>query len=153
MQKIKLANGMELPCFGYGTFPQKEILEQNVPLAIKYGYQLIDTSDNYYNESYIGAGLRQTLANQEKLVIISKFSQPYRTGELEQCFQESKKALNSQLSIYLLHWPYPFLWKIQWKKMEELYFAGECQAIGVCNFNRKKLKKLLTICRVKPMIN
>lgn len=153
MQKIKLANGMELPWFGYGTFPQKEILEKNIPLAVECGYRLIDTSDNYYNERYIGLGLQHILEKTEKPVVISKFSQPYRTGELEKCFRESKEALNHQLSIYLLHWPYPFLWKIQWKKMEKLYFAGECQAIGVCNFNRKKLEELLRICRVKPTIN
>ena len=37
--------------------------------------------------------------------------------------------------------------------MEELYLAGSCKAIGVCNFNERKMQELLSFCRVKPMIN
>ena len=37
--------------------------------------------------------------------------------------------------------------------MEELYFNGECKAIGVCNFKVKRLEQLLKVCRVKPFIN
>lgn len=84
--------------------------------------------------------------------MISKFSRPLRTNELEKCFEESKNNLGA-INIYLLHWPYPYLWKTQWRKMEELYLAGKCEAIGVCNFDLGYMKELLAFCKVKPTIN
>ena len=37
--------------------------------------------------------------------------------------------------------------------MEELYSAGKCDAIGVCNFDMGYMRELLSFCRVKPAIN
>lgn len=114
------------------------------------GVNLIDTSDNYQNEEYVGKGLTQV--DLSKVTVISKFSRPLRTNELEKCFEESKNNLGT-INIYLLHWPYPFLWRKQWRKMEELYLSGKCEAIGVCNFDLGYMKDLLAFCRVKPTIN
>ena len=143
----------KLPDIGYGTFPQKESLNETIPTAINCGYRLIDTSDNYHNEEFVGGGLKNAGTIPDDLIVISKFSQPYRTKELSSCFEESKSKLNGVLNIYLLHWPYPFLWKQQWRAMEELYLSGKCDGIGVCNFEKKKLEKLLKACRVKPIID
>ena len=114
------------------------------------GVNLIDTSDNYQNEEYVGKGLTQV--DLSKVTVISKFSRPLRTNELEKCFEESKNNLGT-INIYLLHWPYPFLWRKQWRKMEELYLAGKCEAIGLCNFDLGYMKELLKFCKVKPAIN
>ncbi|MBR4329847.1 MAG: aldo/keto reductase, partial [Candidatus Riflebacteria bacterium] len=145
---------LNLPEMGFGTFPQKEKLLESVPTAIKYGYRLIDTSDNYQNEEFVGEALKKIDSETlDEITVISKFSQPMRTYELEKCFDESKAKLNNKLNVYLLHWPFPFLWKEEWKRMENLYLSGKCDAIGVCNFEEKHLKKLFKFCRVKPMFN
>ena len=89
---FELNNGYKIPVIGYGTFPQKETLEWNVPIAYKAGYRLIDTSDNYFNEEFVGKGLLQTDAAD--LTIITKFSQPMRTESLEKCFEDSFTALH-----------------------------------------------------------
>lgn len=39
-----LGNGVELPEYGYGTFPLKEELRATVPFAIRHGCRLVDTS-------------------------------------------------------------------------------------------------------------
>lgn len=147
----QLNNGFKIPVIGFGTFPYKEPLLTCLPKAIEgKGVSLIDTSDNYQNEEYVGKGLAQV--DLSKVTVISKFSQPFRTNELEKCFEESKKNLGA-INIYLLHWPYPYLWKKQWREMEELYLAGKCEAIGVCNFDLGYMKELLKFCKVKPTIN
>lgn len=153
MQELELYNGYKIPIIGYGTFPQREVLEYNVPVAYNAGYRMIDTSDNYLNEAFVGNGLRKICSSE--ITVITKFSQPLRSKELEECYVESISALGTKedKTIYLLHWPFPYLWKKQWKQMEELYMAGKCAAIGVCNFDVGFLKELLNICRVKPMIN
>ena len=147
-----LYNGTRLPCIGYGTFPLKEKLSTTVPAAIRTGYELVDTSDNYLNEKFVGEGLKN--ANYPSSVVVqTKFSQPLRTKRLDRCFDESESKLGGRIDVYLIHWPYPFLWRIQWKKMEKLYLAGRCKAIGVCNFKKKHLRSLFSFCKVKPMIN
>ena len=155
MDNIKLNNHLLIPCIGFGTFPQKDELFVSVSEAIIDGYRLFDTSDNYNNEDFLGSAIKTHVIQNttDNLIVISKFSQPFRTRILKQCFAESKEKLNNYLNIYLLHWPYPFLWKTQWRIMEDLYLSGKCQAIGVCNFEIDKLRALLKICRVKPAIN
>lgn len=148
---MKLYNGFGVPLVGYGTFPHQELLVEKIPLAINAGYRMFDTSDNYDNEVFVGKGLANV--DKSNVVVISKFSLPYRTHELEICFEESRKKLGGIINIYLLHWPYPWLWKEQWRRMEKLYLEGKCDAIGVCNFDIGYLKELLSFCKVKPAIN
>lgn len=147
---MELNNKYEIPSIGFGTFPYKEVIVNSLRKAILGGVKLVDTSDNYGNEDFVGEGLSGV--DLTDVTVVSKFSQPLRTNELEKCFEESKKKLG-KLNIYLLHWPYPYLWKKQWRKMEELYYAGKCDAIGVCNFDLGYMKELLLFCRVKPAIN
>lgn len=153
MDCVTLYNGLQLPIIGYGTFPQKDILAHNVPYAYNVGYRMLDTSDNYLNEEFVGNGLA-SIENAD-IIVITKFSQPLRTSELENCFNESfcKLKRKGELDVYLMHWPFPYLWKTEWRKMEDLYLQGKCAAIGVCNFDIGYLKELLRVCRVKPMIN
>ena len=147
---IKLNNGFLIPEIGYGTFPNKEKLTDVIPIVYQTGYKLIDTSDNYLNEEFVGQGLSKI--DGQDVVVVSKFSQPLRTYDLKTCFNESKHKLG-KLNIYLLHWPFNYLWKQQWKLMESLYSDGLCDAIGVCNFDLGYMKELLSFCKIKPAIN
>ena len=146
-----LYNGFHLPDIGFGTFPQKEELRESLPIAIRCGFRLVDVSDNYLNESYAQEGIASS--GNDSVVIVTKFSQPLRTFSLKTCFEESRQKLGGKIDIYLLHWPFPFLWKSAWRQMEDLYLSGRCRAIGVCNFERPMLQRLLRFCRVKPMID
>ena len=150
MEHVVLNNGFKIPIIGYGTFPQRDSLVANVPIANACGYPMVDTSDNYLNEEFVGRGLELC---QHGMVVVSKFSQPFRTYELEKCFEESERKLGGRIDVYLLHWPFPYLWKEQWRRMESLYLNGRCNAIGVCNFDVGYMQDLLQICKVKPAIN
>lgn len=153
MDKIVLNNGFEIPRMGFGTYPQKETLPESARIASAAGYSLFDISDNYNNEEFLGRAVAGGFCGAEGDVVVSKFSQAFRTRRLRRCFEESRAKLSGKLDVYLLHWPYPFLWKAQWRRMEKLYLAGKCRAIGVCNFEVPKLKELLAFARVKPAIN
>lgn len=148
-----LSNDVRLPAVGYGTFPLKAELVKAIPEAVDCGCRLIDVSDNYGNEEFAGRGLAAAAEGGAKVTVITKFSRPLKTRSLAKCFQTSVRRLGGRVDVYLLHWPYPFLWRRQWRKMEELYLSGACRAIGVCNFDREKLEQLLRFCRVKPMID
>ena len=159
MKSIELNNGMKIPIIGAGTFPYKRELITAVPQMMKAGFRLFDTSDNYLNEQYLGESISHLSVEElNSLTIVTKYSNPYK--RVKDAFVESCEKIYRQTSIpnrhpdiYLMHWPYPYLWKRRWKEMEQLVFNGECKAIGVCNFTKKYLEQLLSICRVRPVIN
>ena len=151
MNEYRLSNGLVVPKIGYGTFPLKERLVESVPISVRSGYRLIDTSDYYQNERFVGSGLMTCGEARADVVVVTKFSNPLKTGAFESCFERSRERLGGRIDVYLLHWAYPFLWREQWHRMEDLYLEGRCRAIGVCNFDRRKLEALLKFCRVKPM--
>ena len=37
--------------------------------------------------------------------------------------------------------------------MEELVFAGLVKSIGVSNFNRRQIDRILSVCRIPPAVN
>ena len=152
---MKLANNLEIADIGLGTFPNKEKLETVIPEALELGYRLFDTSDDYYNEKYVGAGLRGRY--DEKTYVTTKFSFHQYFSKVDKRLENSKNELNIDNDfdniIYLMHFPYPSVYVEVWKQMEKLYKDGKCKAIGVCNFDIKHLKKLEEECEITPMIN
>jgi diketogulonate reductase-like aldo/keto reductase len=52
-----------------------------------------------------------------------------------------------------MHWPNPDTYMASWRQMEEIYQEGLTKAIGVCNFHKHHLEKLLDIANVVPAIN
>ena len=152
-QAMTLNNGMTIPPIGYGTYPHTQQLLDSIPKAVRLGCKLIDSSDNYGGEQVVGEALRACQCEAADVTIVSKFSRPERTYELERCFDEGEAALGRGIDVYLLHWPYPHLWREQWRRMERLYLEGRCSAIGVCNFEVGKLEELLRFCEVMPSVN
>jgi len=40
-----------------------------------------------------------------------------------------------------------------WKAMEEFVEAGRVKYIGVSNFTKPQLEKLLAVCKIRPVLN
>jgi diketogulonate reductase-like aldo/keto reductase len=58
MNEIKTANGSIIPFIGMGTFPlQGRKMADTVKSAVKIGYRLIDTADDYRGEDGIGLAI------------------------------------------------------------------------------------------------
>ena len=54
---VMLANGVAMPAIGFGTSPMGDAeAEQAVAAALRAGYRLIDTAENYRNEAGVGRG-------------------------------------------------------------------------------------------------
>ncbi|MCD7714056.1 MAG: aldo/keto reductase [Prevotella sp.] len=76
---FQLANGVEMPMLGLGTWPMTDKqLHKAVLSAFNVGYRLIDTADNYYNEEDLGMGLqllyKATDAKRKDMFLVSKLS-------------------------------------------------------------------------------
>ena len=135
---------------GFGTFRLKSELYELLPFAEKNGYSIIDASDDYFNEEYVAG------AETSGMKIMTKFSYANKALKFDEVFNKTEKLFSKngkKIGCYLIHWPYPHIYKKVWRKMEDLYLSGRVDEIGVCNFNVKHLDALLRNCRVKPMYN
>lgn len=163
--KYKLANGLEIPCVGFGTWqtPDGQIAVDSVLAALDAGYRHIDTAAAYNNESGVGEALRKSPLSREEVFVTTKLWNSERGYEKTlAAFEVSMKKLGlDYLDLYLIHWPAakgsPEEWQKTnadtWRAFEELYESGRVKAIGVSNFWPHHLKALTETAKIKPMVN
>lgn len=162
---IKLNNGVEIPCVGYGTFrTDPAVTAQAVQDAIAAGYRHIDTAKVYENEVGVGQGIKAAGVPREELFVTSKLWNTDRGYEATKAaFQASLDRLGlDYLDLYLIHWPAnekqfgADAAKINaetWRAMEELYEASKIRAIGLSNFMPHHVAELLKTAKIKPMVD
>ena len=67
--------------------------------------------------------------------------------------QSARERLGLEyIDLFLLHWPYGDA-AGAWRALEELYRQGRVRAIGVCNFTRPYLDKLLQTAEILPAVD
>lgn len=131
-----LANGVEIPAVGFGTYKAADGQDEAViSEAIRQGYRHLDTASAYLNEEAVGKAVRESGIPREEFFITSKVWRSrlgYESTRKE--FETSLKKLGTDyLDLYLIHWPRPedlsAEWREldveTWKAMEELYRAGK----------------------------
>ncbi|RXJ64757.1 aldo/keto reductase [Halarcobacter anaerophilus] len=157
LEFITLNNGLKMPMLGLGTYPLNRLkLLKSIWIAQNNGYISIDTSRSYGNEKWIGRSLKLiNLFNNQKLFITTKLgNSDQRKGNVRKALKESMDRLGvNYVDLYLMHWPNPDTYIASWKQMEVLYKEGLVGAIGVCNFHKHHLEKLLKEAEIVPAIN
>ena len=160
-----LANGVKIPCLGFGTWqmPNDETTTGAVLHAIKTGYRHIDTAAAYKNEVSVGKGIAQSGIARSELFVTTKLWNP------DQGYQSTLDAFDRSLNnlgldyvdLYLIHWPVVKGHKDDWRQanldtwraFEELYKAGKIRAIGLSNFLPEHIDNILHNCTVAPMVD
>ena len=163
--KIQLANGVEMPTIGYGTW-QVENSPAGVAAvaeAIRAGYRHIDGAARYENEVSVGEGIRTSGIAREELFVTSKVWFTHRSYEkvLTACDTTLKDLGLDHVDLYLIHWPavannYENWEEVNaetWRAMETIYRTGKAKAIGVSNFLPQHLEPLLKTAEIVPMVN
>ncbi|KAK5948931.1 hypothetical protein OHC33_010017 [Knufia fluminis] len=172
-----LNTGAKIPAVGFGTWQAapKEV-EQAVETALKSGYRHIDCAAIYRNETEVGAGIKKSGVPRDQIFITTKLWNTKHDN-----YEDAEAGLNKSLKdlgvdyvdLYLVHWPVKFargekwfplddagVFKADhtdvtkvWGLMEKLLATGKTKAIGVSNYNVKRLKETLANCKVKPAVN
>ncbi len=169
MEKVKksvlLANGVEMPTIGYGTWQVEKSRAgaDAVAEAIRAGYRHIDGAARYENEVSVGEGIRTSGVAREDLFVTSKVWFTHRSYEkvLTACDTTLKDLGLEYVDLYLIHWPavaknYENWQEVNaetWRAMEEIYRSGKARAIGVSNFLPQHLEPLLKTAEIVPMVN
>jgi len=159
-----LANGVEIPCVGFGTWqtPDGEIAVNAVAEALGCGYRHVDTAYGYRNEASVTEGIRRAGLDRKDVFITSKIWNNMRGYDKALvAFDKSMARLGiDYLDLYLIHWPANELYNPDWtelnlgtwKALTKLYKDGRIRAIGVSNFKPHHLRPLMET-EVPPMVN
>ena len=139
--------------------------------ALKAGYRHIDTARIYGTERAVGAGIRKSGIPRSEIFITSKlWNNSHHPDDVEPALDTSLRDLGTDyLDLYLMHWPSPFArgtslmpkkdGKIQtgdtdyidtWKAMEQTLKTGKARAIGISNFSKAELERLLSETTIVP---
>ncbi|KAK5062714.1 hypothetical protein LTR84_004788 [Exophiala bonariae] len=171
-----LNTGAKIPAVGFGTWQAKpHEVEDAVEIALKAGYRHIDCAAIYRNETEVGAGIMKSGVDRKDIFITSKlWNTKHDPKDVEPALDTSLKDLGvDYVDLYLMHWPVAFasgdrwfplteegVFRLSdvsildtWKAMEKLLKTGKTRAIGVSNFNIRRLEELLAGSDVVPAVN
>lgn len=156
MKTITLANDVEIPVLGFGTFQITDPTEaeNSVIAAIQAGYRHIDTAQSYMNEEAVGRGVKNSGVPREELFVTTKIWIENTTYEgVLNSFEDSLKRLDMDyVDLLLLHQPYNDTFGA-WRAMEELLEEGKVRSIGVSNFSADQVINLASFNKVVPHMN
>lgn len=149
-----LNDGRSMPQFGLGVFQTPpEITADIVRKAVGEGYRAVDTAAAYRNEEGVG----EALDGRNDIFVTTKlWNADHGFDEALRAFDESAKKLRRQtLDLYLIHWPRPRTnrYAESWKALVRLQREGRVRSIGVSNFNRDHLERIIGETGVTPAVN
>jgi 2,5-diketo-D-gluconate reductase A len=155
---ITLANGVLMPALGLGTSPMDdEETAATVAAALRTGYRLVDTAENYRNERGVARGIRASGVDRDEVFVTTKFNERWHGfEEAQQAFANSAERLGlDHIDLLLIHWPNPKKDRYvdAWRGLVKLLEDGKVRAIGVSNFKPAHIDRLLEETGVAPHVN
>lgn len=155
---VTLANGVDMPALGLGTSPMNDDeTEATVAVAVRAGYRLIDTAENYGNERGVGRGIRASGVDRDDVFVTTKFNERWHGfEEAQKAFANSAERLGlDHIDLLLIHWPVPKKDRYvdAWRGLVELLEDGKVRAVGVSNFKPAHIDRLLEATGVAPHVN
>jgi 2,5-diketo-D-gluconate reductase A len=158
MQYVSLNDGHTMPQLGFGVWQVPDDQAQGaVETALEAGYRSIDTARIYDNETGVGRAVAAAGIAREDLFVTTKL------WNGDQGYDEALKAFDASLErlgldyvdLYLIHWPLPARERYvdSWKALERIRSEGRARSIGVSNFTRSTLDRLIAEADVVPVLN
>lgn len=151
-------DGSSLPLIGLGTYAlQGTRGAQSVANALQTGYRLLDTAQQYNNESSVGEGIRWSGVPRDEVLVTTKIAGGNQGRDATRSsVDDSRRRLGLEvLDIVLIHWPNPSrgLAVETWETLLELKQNGVIKHVGVSNFRPEHLQELHDATGEWPEIN
>lgn len=159
MITFTLNNGVEMPALGLGVFqtPPDETAAA-VRAALDTGYRHVDTAAAYGNEREVGQAIADSGVDRSEVFIESKvWISDFGYDETLHAFDKSAGKLGVDvIDLLILHQALPSNFDRTlgaYGALETLLADGKVRAIGVSNFMREHLDRLLADTDVVPAVN
>ncbi len=158
---LQLHDGASMPAVGFGLYkvPVDETARV-VAAGLEAGYRLVDGAEFYGNERELGEAIRRATDEglpRDELTVTGKFwGDPDQTADaLRASFTATEAALGSPVDLYMIHWPRASRGAFVdvWKAMVELRDEGRIRSIGVANFQKEHVRRLIEETGVTPTVN
>ncbi|XP_066150154.1 aldo-keto reductase family 1 member B1-like [Euwallacea fornicatus] len=176
---MQLNNGLQIPVIGLGTWKsQPGQVEQAVKDAIDIGYRHIDCAYAYRNEKEVGVALKAKFGDgtvkREDIWVTGKIWNTFHRADLvEKNVKISLADLGLEyLDLALIHWPFAYKeeqdlfpkdeagnilfsdvdYLETWKALEELHKKGLVKTIGLSNFNKAQITRILENATIPPSV-
>jgi 2,5-diketo-D-gluconate reductase A len=155
---ITLNDGHTIPQLGFGVFKvDPDETERIVSDALEVGYRHIDTAAVYGNEKGVGAAIERSGIDRDELFVTTKlWNSDQGTQSAIDAMDLSLEKLGLEyVDLYLIHWPRPDLDRYveSWLALEQLQADGKARSIGVSNFHRPHLERVLAEGSVVPAVD
>ncbi|KAJ8704709.1 hypothetical protein PYW07_011897 [Mythimna separata] len=175
--KLTMSDGREIPALGLGTYlgfdkngmvSSKDKQHRDLVLkAIDLGYRHFDTASIYNTEDEIGEAVEMKIAERvvtrEDVFVTTKlWNTQHKQEEVASAVWDAlEKSGLDYIDLYLMHWPiglnadYSFSdvdFMETWRGLEDVHKLGLVKSIGVSNFNKEQLQRLLEEGSVRPVV-
>lgn len=155
---LPLNDGRQIPRLGLGVWrtPSQDT-EAVVSEALRLGYRAVDTATLYENEAGVGAAVRAAPDGRDSVFVTTKlWNDRHGFDEADRAMDESLERLGlDAVDLYLIHWPAPSLGLFveTWRALIRMRQDGRARSIGVSNFAREHLVRLMDETGVAPCLN
>jgi 2,5-diketo-D-gluconate reductase A len=152
---VQLSGGVSIPLIGFGTWQLEGADAYNgVRAALDLGCRHIDTATGYGNEDRVGAAIRDSGLDRDKVFITTKCP-PDHAGRERETLDESLRALGvDRVDLWLVHWPPGGEARPEtWKAFIEALERGKARAIGVSNYSIGQIDELIEATAHAPALN
>lgn len=154
---IKLADGHEIPGFGFGTYliSDQEAMDTTIKTAWDQGYRLFDTAMLYRNEDILGETLHRLEIPRQELYLTTKVAEEVQGYDqtLKSVEGSLKRLKLDYLDLLLVHWPVREHFFDTWRAFEKLKADGKVKSIGVSNYTAAHLDLLATKAKEMPVVD
>lgn len=156
--EIPLPTGASIPQLGFGTYKiSPEDAERAVSDALELGLRHIDTAAMYGNERGVGRALAASGLPREELFVTSKLDNPFHEpAAAREAFARTLDDLGlPHVDLYLIHWPLARTtnYVATWETLLEFAEDGRARAVGVSNFQRHHLERIIEATGITPAVN
>lgn len=157
-EQITLNDGMNIPKLGLGVWQAtNQEASFAVREALQHGYGLIDTASIYGNEEGVGIGIRDSGIDRDNIFITTKvWNDSHGEKATTMALEKSLDLLKlNYIDLYLIHWPVAQREKYleTWQTLIKLKEKGLIRSIGVANFHKEHLEKVIKETNISPVLN
>jgi diketogulonate reductase-like aldo/keto reductase len=148
----EIAPGIRIPVVSIGTGGlEAENASSIVANWLELGGRGIDTAFMYKNQQVLKDEFKKLGVDRDSVFITTKI--PGCSATKHYIEEDLKQLGTDYIDLLLIHFPEVSGCVQAWQVLEDYHKKGIAKAIGVSNFGKEDLQKILAAATVKPHVN